>query len=71
MQAAEGDPGKYSWLRDARWTTNHPLEVLAPGELKIRPGTCMACVFGEQGDHSDDCPKRVHVALKPILAGMK
>ena len=53
----EGDPKKLAWFRDARWTTNHPLEVKVPGELQVMPGTCEACVWG-RGDHSEICPKK-------------
>lgn len=55
MQVAEGDPKKLAWFRDARWTTNHPLDVLTEDEVKVFPGTCLKCVWGIGEEHTADC----------------
>lgn len=48
----EGDPGKLAYLHNANWTPN-PLSDLRG--IKVKPGTCYQCVFGE-GHHSETCP---------------
>lgn len=48
---AEGDPGKYAYLRNPNWKSK-PFEFI--GGVRAMPGTCERCVF-DSGLHAPDC----------------